>query len=87
MNSAFQYDRYLLKRQVFALTGKLRFYTPQETLVLFCEQKMFRLREDIRVLLMSKRARKFWPSRRARSSIFPPLMMLSIAPTVRRWAP
>ena len=49
MNIAFQYDRYLLKRQVFALTGKLRFFNPQDQLVLYVEQKMFRLREDIRV--------------------------------------
>jgi len=46
---AFQHDRYLLKRQVFALTGKFRVYDPMENLVLFSEQKMFRLREDIRV--------------------------------------
>lgn len=49
MHTAFQFDQYLLKRQVFALTGKLRFYNPQGQLVLFCEQKMFKLREDIRV--------------------------------------
>jgi uncharacterized protein YxjI len=49
VNPVFEYDRYLLKRQVFALTGKLRFYNPQEQLVLYVEQKMFRLREDIRV--------------------------------------
>jgi len=49
MNPAFQYDRYSLKRQVFALTGKFRFYNPNGELVLFSEQKMFRLREDIRV--------------------------------------
>lgn len=49
MNPAFNYDRYLLKRQVFALTGKLRFYNPQEQLVLYVEQKMFRLKEDIHV--------------------------------------
>lgn len=49
MNPAFEYDRYLLKRQVFALTGKLRFYNPQDQLVLYVEQKMFRLREDIRI--------------------------------------
>ena len=49
MNPVFQFTRYLLKRQVFALTGKLRFYDPQDNLVLFVEQKMFRLREDIRV--------------------------------------
>jgi uncharacterized protein YxjI len=46
---AFQHDRYLLKRQVFALTGKFRVYDAAENLVLFSEQKMFRLREDIRV--------------------------------------
>jgi uncharacterized protein YxjI len=49
MNPIFSYDHYLLKRQVFALTGKLRFFDPQERLVLFVEQKMFRLREDIRI--------------------------------------
>ncbi|MCX6079844.1 MAG: hypothetical protein NTW32_09960 [Chloroflexi bacterium] len=49
MHSSFQFDQYLLKRQVFALTGKLRFYNPQGVLVLFSEQKMFKLREDIRV--------------------------------------
>lgn len=45
----FQHNRYLLKRQVFALTGKFRVYDPQENLAFFSEQKMFRLREDIRV--------------------------------------
>lgn len=49
MHNAFQFNQYLLKRQVFALTGKLRFYNPQGELVLFSEQKMFKLREDIRV--------------------------------------
>lgn len=49
MHPAFMYDQYLLKRQVLALTGKFRIYNPNETLVLFSEQKMFRLREDIRV--------------------------------------
>ena len=49
MNSIFQYDQYLLKRQVFAMTGKFRIYDPAGHLVLFSEQKMFRLREDIRV--------------------------------------
>lgn len=49
MHPAFMYDRYLLKRQVFALTGKFRIYDPSGTLVLFSEQKMFRLKEDIRV--------------------------------------
>ncbi len=49
LNPAFQHNTYLLKRQVFALTGKFRIYDPLENLVLFSEQKMFRLREDIRV--------------------------------------
>jgi uncharacterized protein YxjI len=49
MHSAFQYDRYLLKRQVLALTGRFRFYNPSGALVMFSEQKMFKLKEDIRV--------------------------------------
>ena len=49
MNSIFQYDRYLLKRQVLALTGKFRYYDHLGNLVMFSEQKMFKLREDIRV--------------------------------------
>jgi hypothetical protein len=49
MNSIFQHQKYLLKRQVFALTGKFRFYDPLENLIMFSEQKMFKLREDIRV--------------------------------------
>lgn len=49
MHSAFSFDKYLLKRQVFALAGKFRFYDPSGKLVLFSEQKMFKMREDIRV--------------------------------------
>jgi uncharacterized protein YxjI len=49
MNSIFQHPRYLLKRQAIALTGKFRFYDPMGNLVMFSEQKMFKLREDIRV--------------------------------------
>jgi hypothetical protein len=49
MNPIFQHSQYLLKRQVFALTGKFRFYTPSGQLVMFSEQKMFRWKEDIRV--------------------------------------
>jgi len=49
MNPAFQFNNYTLKRQVFALTGKLRFYNPQGQVVIYVEQKMFRLREDIRI--------------------------------------
>jgi len=49
MHPAFQHNHYLLKRQVFALTGKFRLYAPSGELVLYSQQKMFRLREDIRV--------------------------------------
>jgi len=49
LNPIFQHPKYLLKRQVFALTGKFRVYDPIGNLVMFSEQKMFRLREDIRV--------------------------------------
>lgn len=49
MNSIFQFPTYLLQRQVFALTGKFRFFDPSGNLVMFSEQKMFKLREDIRV--------------------------------------
>jgi len=49
MNPAFSFDRYQLKRQVFAVAGKFRFYDPSGRLVLFSEQKMFKLREDVRV--------------------------------------
>ncbi|GAB4578309.1 MAG: hypothetical protein Fur0022_10440 [Anaerolineales bacterium] len=49
MHSAFQYHHYTVRRQVFALTGKLRYYDPNGQLVLFSEQKMFKLREDIRI--------------------------------------
>lgn len=49
MHSAFMHANYLLKRQVLALTGKVRVYTPSGQVGLYSEQKMFRLREDIRV--------------------------------------
>ena len=49
MNPIFQHSSYVLKRQAIALTGKFRFYDPLGNLVMFSEQKMFKLREDIRV--------------------------------------
>jgi len=49
MNPIFQHQTYLLQRQILALTGKFRFYDPKGNLVMFSEQKMFKLREDIRV--------------------------------------
>ncbi|HEU0297056.1 MAG TPA: hypothetical protein VFR47_30230 [Anaerolineales bacterium] len=49
MNPIFHHPTYLLKRQAIALTGKFRFYDPMGNLVMFSEQRMFKLREDIRV--------------------------------------
>ncbi len=49
MNPVFQFSHYLLRRQVIALTGKVRFFNPAGDLVMFCEQKMFKLKEDYRV--------------------------------------
>ena len=49
MNPIFQFPNYLLRRQAIALTGKFRFYDPAGRQIMFSEQKMFRLREDIRV--------------------------------------
>jgi uncharacterized protein YxjI len=51
LHSAFQYEQYLLKRQVLALTGKFRLYNSNEQLVLYSQQKMFKLKEDIRVYI------------------------------------
>ncbi len=61
MHPSFLYDRYLLKRQVLALTGKFRIYNPAGQMVLFSEQRMFRLKEDIRVYAdESKAAELLW---------------------------
>jgi uncharacterized protein YxjI len=49
VNPIFQFPSYLLRRQAIALTGKFRFYDPAGRMIMFSEQKMFRLREDIRV--------------------------------------
>ena len=51
----FSHDHYFLKRQVLALTGKVRIYTPTNELALYSEQKMFKLREDIRVFTNEKK--------------------------------
>jgi hypothetical protein len=48
MYPAFTHHHYELKRQVLALTGKIRIYGPDGSLALYSEQKMFKLREDIR---------------------------------------
>ena len=49
MHAAFSHATYLLRRQVLALTGKVRIYDPSGHLMFYSEQKMFKLREDIRV--------------------------------------
>jgi len=58
MNPIFQHPRYTLHRQVFALAGKFRVFDPANQLVMFSEQKMFRLREDIRVYSDESKARE-----------------------------
>ena len=58
MDSAFQYDQYILTKQVLALTGTLRIYNPQEQLVLFSQQKIFKLKEDIRVYADEMKSRE-----------------------------
>jgi uncharacterized protein YxjI len=49
VHSAFQYQHYQLRKQVLALTGVFRVYNPAGEMVLYTQQKMFRLREDIRI--------------------------------------
>jgi uncharacterized protein YxjI len=49
MHSAFQSTNYYLKKQVLALTGVFRIFNDADQLVLYSRQKMFKLREDIRV--------------------------------------
>ena len=58
MYPIFQFPTYLLRRQAIALTGKFRFYDPAGRMVMFSEQKMFRLREDIRVYDGEDKARE-----------------------------
>lgn len=49
MNPLFGYSQYHLKRQILALTGIVRIYNPQGEMLLYSRQRMFRLKEDIRV--------------------------------------
>ncbi len=58
MHSAFEYPTYYLQRQIMALTGKLRLYNPDGVLVMYCQQKMFRLKEDIRVYADENRSQE-----------------------------
>jgi hypothetical protein len=58
MHPAFTHHHYELKRQVLALTGKIRIYGPDGSLTLYSEQKMFKLREDIRAYEDESRSRE-----------------------------
>ncbi len=58
MDYAFQYDQYHLIRQVLALAGVLRLYNPQGQLVLYCQQKLFKLKEDIRLFSDETKSRE-----------------------------
>ena len=58
MHTSFQFNQYYLRRQVLALTGKIRLYTPDGQQVLYCQQKMFRLKEDIRAYSDETRAQE-----------------------------
>ncbi len=49
MLSTFQYNQYFLQKQALALTGIVRVFSDAGQLLLYSRQKMFRLREDIRV--------------------------------------
>jgi hypothetical protein len=49
MHSNFQYNQYFLQKQAIALTGIVRIFNNASQLMLYSRQKMFRLREDIRV--------------------------------------
>jgi uncharacterized protein YxjI len=58
MHQAFQFQHYQLKRQVMALTGTFRVYDPNDQMVLYSRQKMFKLREDIRIYLDESRTQE-----------------------------
>jgi hypothetical protein len=42
-------DRALVRRKVLAIAPKFEFYDERGALILFCHQKLFKLKEDIRV--------------------------------------
>ena len=49
MNPIYSLSHYLLKRQVFSFTGTFRLFDGYGRQLLYSRQKMFKLREDIRV--------------------------------------
>ncbi len=56
--TAFDFNQYVLKRQVMALGGKFRVFDPSGKLALYVEQKLFKLREDIRVYADESKAQE-----------------------------
>ncbi len=56
--SIFNQSHYTLKRQAVALTGKFRVYDASGKLVLFSQQKAFKLKEDIRVYADESRSQE-----------------------------
>lgn len=49
MYMPFQSDHFTIKKQILALTGVFRIYDQNEQVIAYSRQKMFKLREDIRV--------------------------------------
>lgn len=49
MYAPFQSNHFSIKKQVLALTGVFRVYDSNEQVIAYSRQKMFKLREDIRV--------------------------------------
>ena len=49
MHASFQYHHYFLKRKIFALTGKFSIEGPDGQPLLYSEQRMFKLKEDVRI--------------------------------------
>ena len=51
-------DKFLAKRDVFTIGGAFRIMTPEGKLVFYSRQKLFKLREDIRVYADIKKAKE-----------------------------
>lgn len=49
MHPAFTHPRYTLQRKFFSIANQFRIFNPEGELVMFTRQKMFKLREDIRI--------------------------------------
>lgn len=58
MHTAFGFDHYFLRRKVLALTGKFNITGPQGQPLLYSEQRMFKLKEDMRVYSDASKAQE-----------------------------